>query len=300
MNTQIKKWIDNNIKTTLKDKNIFITGSNSGIGLELAKECAYLNANIFLLVRNVKKGEEARNIILNEYPNTTVEIIELDLSSLQSINKAYKEIIKHDCDVFINNAGVYRIPLSYTLDNIEITMGTNFIGTFYLNNLINEYFITLKHKVINIFTTSITSKKAVIDYEDFYSLKSDDLIKRYARSKKAINDMYFYYLEKYKDTNIVFSLIHPGAAFTPLITKAYKNVLFQKASKIFMNLIFHTSDKAALVGLYAINKTNNCFVGPKGFLEMSGYPKETKFKRSDSYLKTVLFGLNIIKEITDK
>jgi len=298
MDEKIKKWIDKNITIKLENKNVFITGANSGIGFELAKECAYLNANIFMLIRNLNKGQKAKEDILSIYPSTNIELIELDLSSLESIKNAYEILKTKDIDIFINNAGIFRMPLSYTKDNIEITMATNYIGVLYLNSLLNEYFITLNHPVLNVFTTSITSKMYKINYSDFYSLKTKSYIKRYGRTKVAINNMYYYFLDKYKNSNIIFSLVHPGATYTPLIQKGYKNKVFEHMANIFMKLVFHTPEKAALTDLYAINKDSASLVGPRGFLELSGYPKIIKIKKNKNYMKSVDIGLEEIEKRT--
>lgn len=297
MNKKIINYLDKHISSRLEGKNIFITGGNSGVGLETAKECAYLGANLFLLCRNLAKAESAKNEILLEFPNTKVMLIKLDLASLKSIKDCVNEVKKYDVDIFINNAGVYRLPKGVTKDNFEITMGTNFIGTCYLNDLLNEYFVTLSHKVHVLFTTSITSKMSKINYNDFYSEKKYKYMTVYARSKVAINNLYFTYLEEKKDKNILYSLVHPGITYTPLITKGYRNKFFEKIASIFMRGVFHRCDKAALMNIYAINLNKSCMVGPRGLLGVSGYPHLTHFSKSSHSLECVEFGRNEIRKV---
>lgn len=296
MNQKIVNYLDKHITVNLNGKNVFITGGNSGIGLETAKECAYLGANLFLLCRNLAKAEIAKNEILKEFPNTEVTLIELDLASLQSIKDCVNEVKKYDVDIFVNNAGVYRLPKSVTKDNFEIIMGTNFIGTCYLNDLLNEYFLTLPHLVHVLFTTSITSKNHKINYNDFYSEKNYEYIKVYARSKVAINNLYFKYIEENCGKNILYSLVHPGCTYTPLITKGYRNKAFEKVASIFMQTVFHSSEKAALTNIYAINLNKSCMVGPKGLFEISGWPHLTKFSQSSHSNECVEFGRNEIRK----
>lgn len=294
MNKKIKKYIDEHIDVKLANKNVFITGGNSGIGLESAKECAYLDANLFLLCRNQSKAEIAKKEIEKEFPHSKITLIQLDLANLQSIKDCVEEIKKYDVDVFINNAGVFRLPKGTTKDNFEIIMGTNFIGVCYLNDLLNEYFLTLPHQVHVLFTSSITSKMYKINYDDFYSEKHYRYLKVYGRSKIAINNLYFAYLDELKEKNIHFSLVHPGGTYTPLISKGYANKVFEKIASIFMLLIFHHCDKAALTNIYAINLGKTCIVGPRGLLEISGFPHISSFKRSKYYKKCVEFARNEI------
>ncbi len=50
----------NKSPTRFAGKNVVITGGSSGIGLATAKEFINLNANVFLLARNVERLEIAK------------------------------------------------------------------------------------------------------------------------------------------------------------------------------------------------------------------------------------------------
>ena len=81
-------------------KNIVITGSSRGIGLELAKIFNKNNFNVIALSRNYS--------VLNDLKLKNVKSFYLDISSSKSIVKAvaliYKEFKK--IDILINNAGL--------------------------------------------------------------------------------------------------------------------------------------------------------------------------------------------------
>ena len=69
---------------------------------------------------------------------------------------------------------------------------------------------------------------------------------------------------------------------------------------MFMNIIFHKVDKAALSTMYLLNDNvdNYTYVGPRGLLGMSGYPKEKKIIKSikKNYNKTIEFTNNYLKD----
>ena len=63
---------------------------------------------IILCCRTISKGQEALKDIKNVVSYAKVEILQLDLASFKSIEKASHEFtLKHDrLDVLINNAGL--------------------------------------------------------------------------------------------------------------------------------------------------------------------------------------------------
>jgi len=86
-------------------KTILITGSNRGIGFEIARQCAD-TFRVFISGRNKEKLEAARQKLQLE--NLQVETLLLDASDPESISKAAKQFasLKIPLDVLINNAGI--------------------------------------------------------------------------------------------------------------------------------------------------------------------------------------------------
>ncbi len=85
-----------------------ITGCNTGIGLETAKALAKLNATIVMANRASEKSTEALKIVQKIAPNpSNIEILELDLTSFDSIRKFSEEMHKKnqkiDILVFYHN-----------------------------------------------------------------------------------------------------------------------------------------------------------------------------------------------------
>lgn len=291
----IEKWISKNInKSNFENKNVFITGGNSGIGFELARHCAKLGSNIFLLCRNETKAKDAITSLQQEFPKCNIRFIKLDLASFSSIENAAKEIQKYDVDHFVNNAGVFRLPYSKTENDFEIVMGTNYLGTLYLSNLLLPYFQRLKHKVHMLYVSSLTTRYNKIDYKDFFMENRYKPMKIYARSKRAINNMFCYFEEKYANSNIVFDLSHPGGTYSPLIQKGYRKKAFHTIAKGFMKVAFHTPRKASLSMLYALNMDQNNTTGPRGIFEISGYPKKCNLPIDKDYQHCVEIGNKLI------
>lgn len=297
MNPKIKSYIDENItKESFKNKNVFITGGNSGIGFELAKECAYLGSNIFLLCRSLERAESAKEKILEEYPNTKIEIIHLDLADLSSIKETTDQIKKFDVHYFVNNAGVYRQPGMKTKQGYELITGTNFIGTLYLNDLLMDYFKSLNHEVHILFETSLTAKFSKFRFNDFFFEKRYSNMKVYAQSKLGISAMYFEYCKSYiNDQNMHFSLVHPGIASTDIINKGYKSNFVKKYGPKFVKTFFNAPDKSALTLFKALDSNEKCIqYEPRGILGSKGYPRIWKNKKPSNGEKAIKFVRDLI------
>ena len=111
-----------------------VTGANSGLGLETARELARRGASVVLACRNTEKGERARREIEASAPGAQLELAELDLGSLASV-EAFAESFRssHDgLDLLIDNAGVMAPPRRRTADGFELQLGTNHLGHFAL------------------------------------------------------------------------------------------------------------------------------------------------------------------------
>ena len=112
---------------------ILVTGANRGIGLAVVKKFStdFPKDIIILGSRERKRGEEA---LISLGSPTNVQVIELDTSSKESIDKAAAEIQQKYkyLDIIINNAGIARMDAS--LESTKATMETNYFGVRWLND----------------------------------------------------------------------------------------------------------------------------------------------------------------------
>jgi NAD(P)-dependent dehydrogenase (short-subunit alcohol dehydrogenase family) len=96
---------------TMATKIVLITGANSGIGYETVKTFIQSpnSYHVYLGSRYLENGRKALQKIQGETPGATntVELLQIDLSSDESIEKAFEEVKKGPgrLDVLINNAG---------------------------------------------------------------------------------------------------------------------------------------------------------------------------------------------------
>lgn len=85
-------------------QNVYITGSNRGIGLAFAKYAAKAKCHVYLLNRS-SLGEEGIQE-LSQLGAKSVEEIKIDLLDKEAIDILLEDLNKRQIDIFINNAGL--------------------------------------------------------------------------------------------------------------------------------------------------------------------------------------------------
>lgn len=76
-----------------------ITGASSGIGRDIAKELSKRGYDLVLVARDLEK----LNKVKSEIKNTNIEIVGLDISTVENCKELYKNY--KDIDILVNNAG---------------------------------------------------------------------------------------------------------------------------------------------------------------------------------------------------
>ena len=113
-----------------EDKVAVITGGNSGIGLETAKEFARHGARVALLVRSQEKLDNA----IAEIGHGAIGFIG-DVTDLISLQSFFLNVTQNlgKIDIVLSSAGIYApTPLDYTEDVLFTQISDiNFKGTFF-------------------------------------------------------------------------------------------------------------------------------------------------------------------------
>lgn len=132
-------------------KNIIISGSGSGLGLELAKAYAQLDYHVILLGRNEGKLQTASDFI-NQTGSS--EYIVCDITKVEDLENLKSSLDKRiTIDCLINNAGVgYFGPLEdLLLSELNKMLSSNVVGTILLTQTLLPL---IKGRIINIISTA--------------------------------------------------------------------------------------------------------------------------------------------------
>ena len=277
-----EKWTTADIPDQ-SGRTALITGANSGLGLQTAKALAAAGATVLLGCRNLDKAAAAKAEIESAAPGAAVEVVELDLGSLDSVERAATEVAARsdDLHLLVNNAGVMAPPRRETVDGFELQFGTNHLGHFALTGrLLEKLLVAPSPRVVTV--ASMAHRAGKMDFEDLNWERRYSRWPAYGRSKLS-NLLFTSELARRAaaaDSDLIAAAAHPGYASTNLQTAGPGmgpiGVVVKPLAKV-SNLFLGQSDAmGALPTLYAATApdvTGGEYFGPDGIGEQRGHPQ---------------------------
>jgi len=230
---------------------VVITGANSGIGRETALQLSLLGAKVIMGCRDPKRAGNAVDYIKANNKNAVLSVIQLDLSSLESVRDFAKKVSQKETniDILINNAGIAGTPESQTKEGFEMHFGTNHLGHFLLTLLLLPLLKSApKARVVSV--ASGLYKVGEIHFDNI-NLRDGAYapMKAYNQSKLA-NVLFTRELAKRLGPNSTISTysLHPGVVKTDIAKtdKLYERILIN----IMSSLLFLTPHMGAQTSLY--------------------------------------------------
>ncbi|CAF1370029.1 unnamed protein product [Adineta steineri] len=138
-----KYWINRRLFSScqsMEGKTVLITGGNTGIGYETAKDLLQRGARVIIACRNVNKGYEAIHKLVNESgcSKLNIRVMECDLCSFDSVRNLAKLYNEEEdrLDILICNAGLGYSSTIITKDGFNPVIQTNYLSHFLLTNLL--------------------------------------------------------------------------------------------------------------------------------------------------------------------
>ncbi len=202
----------------LKAKRFLVTGASSGIGLETSRSLVAQGTNVVGAVRDLVKAERAvasvRDAALQA--GGSLELIELDLASLQSV-RACADMLLADgrpFDAIIANAGIMATPFGRTADGFELQFGTNHLGHFALVTRIEPLLVDNGRLVV---LSSQAHRVADVDLNDpNFEHQVYDPFVTYGRSKTANALFAVEFDRRHRHRGVRAASVMPGNSLTDL------------------------------------------------------------------------------------
>jgi NAD(P)-dependent dehydrogenase (short-subunit alcohol dehydrogenase family) len=193
----------------MKVQVALVTGSNRGIGFEIARQLAVKKIQVVLTSRNSASGEAALNKLTGDGGLKKVLSMQLDISNQASVDRLLNEVEKTfgRLDVLVNNAAIlidkdYVVASNADLVTVKTTLETNLIGAWRMC----KAFIPLMKR--NGYGRIVNVSSGAGEFE--YMATSGGYWPAYSVSKASLNALTVMLASELKGTNILVNAVCPG------------------------------------------------------------------------------------------
>ncbi len=262
----------------LTGRNVIVTGANSGLGFESAKQLAHKGAKVTLAVRDITKGEHSAAAIGGD-----IHVGQLDLSDLDSVREfssTWSSDYPEGLDLLINNAGIMATPRRESPQGFEMQLATNHLGHFALTGLLFPALVAVPNS--RVVTVSSLAHRMVksFNFDDPMGAKKYRAWSAYGQSKLAnlLFTTEFSRRLELGDYSVGAVAAHPGFSATNLQGVASQmrgNALEFQITEFMNRRIAQDPRMGALPILFAATAPglpNDSYVGPADKWQTRGYP----------------------------
>lgn len=186
-------------------KTAIVTGANKGLGLSVAQHLIQNDYKVVLACRDKSKGQKAE-----EFLGENARFLEVDLSSLESINRFSTQISQsyEGIDILYNNAGLIYQDFNLTEEGFESMIAVNYFGAYRLTLKLLDNLRANEGRMVQVSSLSMYLARK-LQLEDLHLEKFFSPSSRYNLTN-LFRSMFAYELEKRIDNKVSVTVAHPG------------------------------------------------------------------------------------------
>jgi protochlorophyllide reductase len=264
-------------------RTFVVTGANSGIGREAARDLVARGATVVLACRDLAKGERARAEI-DAAGKGRALLLELDLADLESVAAFAKAFAADHPDLraLVCNAGVMGGPFATTAQGFERQMGTNHLGHAALVTALWPQLRAAGGRVVLVSSIAARSGRlsATTSREDLLAPAPYAAQQVYGNSKQA-NLLFAQELHRRATaagSPVSAVAVHPGVSSTnlfPRLLADYGKGFLAPVARLVSKPLLQSPEAGALPTLRALDHStpSGAFVGPAHLGQMRGRPE---------------------------
>ncbi len=235
-----------------------VTGANGGLGLASAKALAGKGAHVVMAARDQAKAAAAREEILAAHPDASLEVVELDLGSLDSVAAAAEAIAAaHDrIHILMLNAGVMAMPEGATIDGFERQLGINVLGHWALTSHLMPLITTTSGARVVTLSSFAQHTGVALDPDNPHQRGRYDAWRQYGNTKLAARHLAQGLQQRFEAAGVDAKAIaaHPGLTNSDLQATSHSaggGGLLAAGSERLAAVVGMTTDRGALSQLRA-------------------------------------------------
>ena len=260
------------------DKGVaVITGADGGMGTEITRAVAEAGYPIIMVCYTIEKGEKVKNQLIQSTGNKNIEVMQADLSSLQSVATLAERILQKAPRIalLMNNAGTLETSLKKTIDGVERTVSINYLAPY----LLTRKLLPLMGQGTRVVSmVSCTYAIGQLDFPYFFEQGRKGGFWRipiYGNTKLALLLFSLELSERMKEQGICVNVADPGVVSTPIITM---HAWFDPLTDILFRPFIRTPRQGADTAIRLLLDQEN--EGKTGTFNLSGHSKPL----SDKYI----------------
>ena len=219
----------------LQNQVAIVTGGSRGIGLATVEKFIQEGAAVVLTASRPETAQKAVEQLKQKYPHATIRGISPELTSLESVQAAFREVEKEfgRIDILVNNAGVSEsTPLvNYTEDIFDKVMDLNVKGVFNATRAAAEIMTAQGSGVI-------------LNTSSMVSLTGQPSGFAYPTSKFAVNGMTVSLARELGPKGIRVNAVAPGITETDMMKAVPKEVIDPMIQRIPLRRLGQPEDIA--------------------------------------------------------
>ena len=254
-------------------KIALLTGVTSGFGQLVAEHVASKQYNVVFFARSTVSGELLIERVRKKYPTCSIEMVQCDLASFESIKAACQTVSNKysHIDLMVQNAGLWNSEWKETVDGIEETLQVNLLAPIYIFKRLKA--LLLQHNDSKVVFTASGLYQGTINLEDLELRSNYSGFKAYRQSKLGIILMTRLLAAEKSNETLKVVCVHPGMVRTKLGRQA------GWLSRTIFHLLGQPIEKGANTHRFVISEPAGQLLSG-GFYEKSHLGK-TKTKESN-------------------
>ncbi len=219
----------------LKNKVAIITGGSRGIGFATADKFLSEGATVIITASSQKNADRSASLLQEKYPDCVVSGIAPDLSSLESVQTAFRQVASKygSIDILVNNAGVSEsTPFDkYTEELYDKVMDLNVKGVFNATRAASECMIAQNSGVI-------------LNTSSMVSISGQPSGFAYPASKFAVNGLTISLARELGPKGIRVNAVAPGITETDMMKAVPKEVIEPMIARVPLRRLGQPEDIA--------------------------------------------------------
>ncbi|MEX2290107.1 MAG: SDR family NAD(P)-dependent oxidoreductase [Mycobacteriales bacterium] len=262
-------------------RTFVVTGANSGLGREVARDLVARGGSVVLAVRDADRGEQARASFTGP---GTASVLELDLADLSSVEAFAKALAaEHESlSALVCNAGIMGGPLGLTAQGHERQMGINHLGHAALVSALWPLLHTAGGRVVLVSSIAARAGRLSATTTTQQLVAPSPYVGQqvYSNTKQA-NLLFAQELHRRAGaagSPVSAVACHPGVSDTELFTRQLRERrlgVLVPAAKVAMKVALQSAAAGALPTLRALDHStpSGAFVGPAALGQVRGRPE---------------------------